>query len=361
MKYTEEQIQRADNVSLIEYFHSHGYNCEKQGKDIRVHGFGGLIITNENKYFCFSQQKGGYGAIKCLTDMLNMKFPEAMRELIGEEPEQSKDFNSGHNKTADNKINNSVPQAAEKYKKEFIMPEKDSDCKRVYAYLINQRKISPELITALVKQNALFQDKNGNAVFLHFKDGQAIGAEIQGTLSESRFKGVAAGTSNSSFSFSKGNPDTAYIFESSIDMMSFIQLHPEIQNAEFHSMAGLKPTVVNQLAERGLKIVSCVDNDEAGANFNKRLLENMKNSEKLIGRTFITGHSEEFFKVNDECARENVKDFNELLCKRVQEKAELPKEKQTLSKIMAAVHEKMQNSQNVSNRIKNEVITDVQK
>jgi hypothetical protein len=45
----------------------------------------------------------------------------------------------------------------------------------------------------------------------------------------------------------------------------------------------------------------------------------------------------------------------------VQEKTELSKEKQTLSKIMGAVHDKIQNAQNVSNRIKNEVIIDIQK
>ena len=35
------------------------------------------------------------------------------------------------------------------------------------------------------------------------------------------------------------------------------------------SMAGLKPTVPKQLAAEGVKIISCVDNDDAGRRFER--------------------------------------------------------------------------------------------
>ena len=42
----------------------------------------------------------------------------------------------------------------------------------------------------------LYQDKFGNAVFLHKnEDGKIVGAELQGTNTYKRFKGVAEGTS----------------------------------------------------------------------------------------------------------------------------------------------------------------------
>lgn len=352
MKYTSEQIELAKSQSIVGYFQRKGYKCEKTGKDVRIKGFGGLVVTDDKVYNWFSQNKGGYGALSCLQTVLGMSFKEAMQELVMEGP-QEKIAHTNNNS-----------ERFVKSKTEFVMPEKDENYKRVYAYLINQRKISGELISEFVKQKKLMQDKNGNAVFIHYdKKGQACGAELQGTLSEHRFKGVASGTTNSYFSFTRGKPDTSYLFESSIDLMSYIQLHPDVNNAEFVSMAGLKPNVAEQLSERGMKIISCVDCDEAGVNFNKKLLDNciglqsilnkqnmnfemlrtndtnvnyvkaeinescvyffqnnkdaeqVKDNQLLDGRSFVAVHSDKYFSINDECAKENVKDFNELLCK----------------------------------------------
>ncbi len=53
----------------------------------------------------------------------------------------------------------------------------------------NQRS---KIVEALVRKGLLYQDKRGNAVFLHKdENGQIVGAEIQGTNTYKRFKGVA--------------------------------------------------------------------------------------------------------------------------------------------------------------------------
>lgn len=346
--YTDEQINEAKNIDLLEFVKSKGFQVEKAGREFRVKGFGGLMIKpDSNEFYIHSRNEGGKGAIMFCQKVMNMSFPEAMKELVGDSEGTHKSFTPAKN----------ISAAA----KPLEMPERNNDVKRVYAYLINQRKISADLISTFVKEKLLYQDKNGNAVFVHRnKNGEAVGAEIQGTLSEKRYKGVATGTSKSVCSYSKGSaPKTAYLFESAIDMMSFIQLHPEIDNAKFVSMAGLKDFAAEQLARQGMQIVSCVDNDEAGQAFNKKLessgiglqsvlsrskfdfemihndaavyakaesngenlfffqskedYTSVQSSDELFGRTFIAAHANEFFKVNDECAKNNVKDFNELL------------------------------------------------
>jgi len=79
------------------------------------------------------------------------------------------------------------------------------------------------------------------------------------------------GTNENFFEYCKTqNPEKAYVFESAIDMMSFMHLHPNAENCEFVSMGGLKPSAVNTLLQRNLKVVLCVDNDEAGKNFCKK-------------------------------------------------------------------------------------------
>lgn len=410
MLYSDEQIERAKSINtLISYFQSHGYKCEREGKEIHVRGFGGLKISpDKHSYYWHTRSLGGHDAVKCMNDVFGMTFPQAVKELINENPllEQKSD-GSRINPDKYNHKNNELPVSAVKEKKEFKLPERAENYKRVYAYLINQRKISPELITALVKQNALYQDKNGNAVFVHFnKDGQAIGAEIQGTLSEKRFKGVAEGTSESVFSFIKGDsvPDTVYVFESAIDMMSYVQLNNDkIKSGEFVSMAGLKDSAIKKLAERGMKIVSCVDNDEAGQKFNKRIMEQgiglqsnlsksginyemnsftrindinavtyakaeiggitsfffqntdehnaVKSEIDFDGRAFIAPHSSDYFIINNECEKENVKDFNELL-KLKNEQNEL-KPKQTYKDLIEKAISKIESNSETHQQPKN--------
>lgn len=142
--------------------------------------------------------------------------------------------------------------------------------KRVFAYLCQSRKISPELVSQLAHDGLLYQDTRGNAVFVHKDDnGKIIGAEIQGTSSFQRYKGVAAGTSDSVFAVKIGEPKKCYVFESAIDLLSFKQLanQEKINNSVLVSMAGLKPNSIKKLAESGMKMYSCVDNDEAGIKF----------------------------------------------------------------------------------------------
>ncbi len=121
-----------------------------------------------------------------------------------------------------------------------------------------------------MRDGLLYQDKRGNAVFLHKnEDGIIVGAELQGTNSYKRFKGVAEGTSDSLFSVKIGTPDRAYVFESALDLLSFKMLaNPEkIQNSVLISMAGLKPNSLKPLTEKGLRLYACVDNDEKGLKF----------------------------------------------------------------------------------------------
>jgi hypothetical protein len=396
MFYNDDQIQRANATDLAVYFKSHGYECEKKGKDIHVKGFGGLYInTDENTYYCFSQSKGG-NAVNCLRNIFNMTFPEAVKELLGESPVYGAD--SAKTPKADGN--------ASKNKRDLEMPEQADNYKRAFAYLAQTRNIAPEIIRALINEKVLYQDKRGNAVFVHLdKDGEACGAEIVGTSTEKRYKGVATGTGESAFRFFKGDkdgiPDTAYIFESAIDMMSYVQLHPEVNNAEFVSMAGLRDFAVWQLAKRGIRIVSCVDNDEAGRKFNERLMtqsvgmqsnlykcgfefemlnqsseqqggnvtfakakvndndcfffQNHKDCSAvsgamdLQGKSFVAVHAEDYFAINSDCAKENVKDFNELLSKTRFSKEKPNKPKQTMKDIMAAVTGKRQGQQNAPN------------
>lgn len=257
---TKEQIERARQASLADYVQRMGYDCEMSRRELHVKGFGGLNINTEtNSWYCFSKSKGSKNPIDCLTEIFGMDFKDAVLQLAGGSLSYSEDYKPFK------------PTITEKNTKELVLPERAENMKRVYAYLCNTRKISSEIVSHLAHEGLLYQDVKGNAVFLHKSNGSIVGAEIQGTSTYKRYKGVATGTSNSVFSLMYGVPEKCYVFESTIDLISFTQIasQEELRNSVLVSMAGLKPSAIQSYIDKGLNIFSCVDNDEAGESFTK--------------------------------------------------------------------------------------------
>ncbi len=282
---TDEMIEQARSANLAEYFKSGGYEFEQRRSEVHVRGFGGLYVNAEtNQWYCFSMsgRNGGKNAVNCLTDVIGLDFKTAVSELVG----------YSHTRPINCTKSYEPPK-----KRELVIPERADNMRKVFAYLCQTRKIDSKIVSDLVRNGLLYQDKRGNAVFVHRdEDGKIVGAELQGTNSYQRFKGVAAGTSDSLFAVKIGTPNRAYVFESAIDMLSFRQLaNPaKIKNSVLVSMAGLKPNSLKLLSERGLNLYACVDNDEAGIKFT--------NNNGLIPCNRIL-------------AENSVKDFNELLQK----------------------------------------------
>lgn len=286
-KITKEQIEAARSANLADYFRTHGYDCEQRKDELHIKGYGGFYVNvNTNQWTCFSENKGGSNAVNCLTEMLGMDFKTAVKELaqstISYTPRRE---------------NNSFPAK----KKELVLPEKAENMQRVFAYLCKTRGISSEIVSQLAHDKLLYQDKKGNAVFVHKNEnGEIVGAEIQGTNSEKRYKGVAQGTSESVFAVKIGEPKKCYVFESAIDLLSFKQLaNPQkIQDSVLVSMAGLKLNSLKSITEKGIKMYSCVDNDDAGKSFTE---------------------ASKFTPCRKILEENGVKDYNELLQKIVRE------------------------------------------
>lgn len=377
-RYTDEQIEQANNADITEYVQSR-FHCEKAGKEIHIRGYGGLYVNpNNNTFFRHSENIGGKGLLEFCKKILDMPFLEAMNECVGEAAEV-KQFSPSL-------------KPLETEKKDFVMPEKSEDgYKSIYAYFINTRSLSLETVREFANKGLIYPTvskgiskttgkpyQKTNAVFLHKNEqGLPCGADIQGIDKnpEYRFKGCAAhDNTDRGFVYDKGNIekiDTVYIFEAPIDLMSFVELHPEIDNAKFVALSGLKPSVVEPYISSDLKVVSCVDNDAAGINFNNRILlrkmqesldagENLKNhtiengempinycsmnmngkemsfflskddffaaqklGEKIPG-SVLSWINRSNFIINRECKEAGVKDFNDLLkerkfCEKVQE------------------------------------------
>lgn len=279
-----EQVETARKASLAEYFQNGGYECELRRNELHVKGYGGLFVNiDTGGWYCFSADKGGSNAVNCLTEVIGMDFKTAVQELAGAS-------GISHAPRAEK-------TSFSAQKKELVLPERAENMRKVFAYLCKTRGISADIISKLAHEKLLYQDVRGNAVFIHKSDsGEIVGAEIQGTNSEKRYKGVAQGTRDSVFAIKIGEPKKCYVFESAIDLLSFKQLanQEKIQNSLLVSMAGLKPNSLKNIAESGIKIYSCVDNDEAGREF--EIANNLPSCRKVL-------------------VDNGVKDYNELLKK----------------------------------------------
>jgi len=147
-----------------------------------------------------------------------------------------------------------------------------------------------------------------------------VGAELQGTATGNQFKGVATGTHDSVFKLDfceKGQkPEKVFVFESAIDLLSFRQMcaAEKLKGCALVSMAGLKYSAIQPFVDAGIKVLSCVDNDEKGREFNER--------HGLKASTIL--------------AKEGVKDYNDLLKKRNAEQGLTPKPKPAPPQVGAA-------------------------
>ena len=82
MSFTQEQIDRANQVNLEQFLRSQGEVLVKSGREYRWKNHDSLTVKG-NKWFRHSQSKGGY-PIDFVMEFYNKTFPEAIQMLIGE-------------------------------------------------------------------------------------------------------------------------------------------------------------------------------------------------------------------------------------------------------------------------------------
>lgn len=157
---------------------------------------------------------------------------------------------------------------------------------RVFAYLIKQRFIDPEIVTHFAKNHTLYEDKeHHNAVFVGVdENGIPRQAHKRSTSTFGKsFRQTVEG-SDTKYSFAHfGDSEKLLIFEAPIDMLSYLTLH--LENWQKHSYIAMNGVYENAVltALKGhsdlFEIVICTDNDIGGIDAADRLRDILKNSE----------------------------------------------------------------------------------
>lgn len=259
--FTEEQKQQANNTDLVAFLQARGETLKRVGRDYKLvyadeSGKHDSITLHDSTWYDHKNQVGG-GAVKFMQHHYHMTFQEAVQTLLGYSVEP---------------IQRSPPAVKKpEPKRKFRLPEAHTDMHRVYAYLIKQRFIVPEIITHFAKNGKLFEDaEHHNAVFVGLdENGIPRQASKRSTITFGQAFKLTCEGSDTRYSFSHfGTSEKLYVFEAPIDLLSFLTLYPKNwKNHSYIAANGVYEKAILRALEtyKNLQeIIICTDNDEGG-------------------------------------------------------------------------------------------------
>ena len=259
--FTDEQKRRANAVDLEDFLSRQGEKLIRSGRDKRLASDHSITVRG-NRWYDHAAEEGGW-AIDFVQKFYGRSFPDAVTMLL--DGEQGQAYRPSE-------------QRQPEPPKPFVLPEANTDMRRVFAYLTQTRCLDRDVVSDFTKAKLLYESAQyHNAVFVGCDaDGIARHAHKRGTYTQGEpFKGNVDGC-DPRFSFHhKGTSDTVYVFEAPIDMLSFISLYKQDwQQHSYVSLCGVSEHALLQLladAPQVQKIGLCLDNDKAGLKARERL------------------------------------------------------------------------------------------
>lgn len=267
-KFTLEENQMARQTDIVSYLQHENeiarmdnrqepYQLERDGKQIRVKGFGGLMVTG-NMWSQRSTDKGG-NTLDFLTEIEKIPYKQAMEKLLTQE----------HKLTRVN-----VEDRKPAPKEPFELPGKNETYKRVIAYLTKSRGLDPEIVLSELKKGNIYEDKDHhNAVFVgrEPKSEEPRWAQKRTTLTDFKIIFDQPG-SDPKYPYMYGNHEskTVILVESPIEALSYASLLKfhgrDPSQSAILALGGVHDTAVGQYLKdhpHVKNIITALNNDRA--------------------------------------------------------------------------------------------------
>ena len=265
--FSEEQKLRAGAVDLEEFLRMRGEHLVKSGRDKRLASDHSVTVRG-NTWYDHSAQRGG-GPVSFVQRFYRKSYPEAMALLLNGEQGTAYPLASGKQ---------------EEPKKPFELPPKNSDMRRVYAYLLKRRHVAKDVISHFAHAGTLYEDaEHHNCVFVGTDENDvARHAHLRSANSYGKTFRINIESSDPRYSFHHiGTDGSLFVFEAPIDMLSYVTMHPESwQEHSYVACCGTSFLPVQQMMAMmsGLvnKIYLCLDNDDGGQAACERMTEALK-------------------------------------------------------------------------------------
>lgn len=263
--FTDEQKERANAVPILDILRRENEEVERSGNEWRWKRHKSVTFRG-NSWYRHSQQTGSY-AIDFVREFFGMSFPDAVTYLLNGETGQLLD-------TKD------IAKEKKQEKKKLVIPEKNGDMKRVYAYLMKKRHISRDIITYFAKKGTLYESADyHNIIFAGVdREGNIRHIHRKGTNSDGNSFRINEENSEPAYGFGHaGESNKLYVFEAPIDLLSFLSLYSHnwkqnsyitLNGVSEHALLGMLRRYQN-LDE----VILCLDHDAAGIEACGRLAE----------------------------------------------------------------------------------------
>lgn len=156
-----------ENITIADFLRSEGYEVIPRGRKLTVKGHDSLVITPEKNVFTWNSRGFGGSVIDLYMGLHSCDARTAMIELRKQLPEYKKE------RPKPNQPHPAKPPAPkDKESVPLILPTEDKNkWRRVYAYLISTRKITPTIVKWLVQEKTIYPDERGNLCYLG-RDGK---------------------------------------------------------------------------------------------------------------------------------------------------------------------------------------------
>ncbi|VYU74760.1 DUF3991 and TOPRIM domain-containing protein [Eubacterium callanderi] len=293
-----EKKEIAEQMSIVECCSLLGFELVYRSNRYKHPGWNGLSISSDGNAFTdFAKSceiEGGgsvrfiqwyYSVVKkekeeltygkAIDEMVKLKGYDIETPLQKQSPSIPVSFKQ-------NTIKNRGIHAKKNIERQpLVMPSKNENHRRVFAYLTKTRKIDPDIVQWFLQQHLLYESKDKlknkevevhNCVFVNMDyEGNVVGASLRGTMSDRSFKGSIGNDTDYGFVI-KGNNHRIRIFESVIDLMSrktllkknYPRKYQNTMDDTWMSLNGLKDLKLYKYLENHpdiKEIIFSVDND----------------------------------------------------------------------------------------------------
>ncbi len=160
--FTEGQKQTARQTDIAELLRRQGQTLKRSGSEYEWKDGSAKVTVRGNLWFHQYDHEGG-DAIDFVRRFMGKSYPEAVEFLLS---------GCGGSLTLSPPIQRQPP-------KPFVLPEKNEDMRRVYAYLLRCRGLNRDVVNVFAQKNMIYESAPyHNAIFVGYDKTECLAMRI---------------------------------------------------------------------------------------------------------------------------------------------------------------------------------------
>ena len=141
--FSEQEKAAANTADIVSFLKSKGEEVKRIGHEYAWNSPTGKVSIDGSQWFSQYELVGG-GAVAFVQKFFNLSYPDTVRTLLG--------YSAGTEIVRAPKIKK------QKDEQPLELPEKYTDMKRLYAYLLGERYIDRDVLLEFIHRELIYED-----------------------------------------------------------------------------------------------------------------------------------------------------------------------------------------------------------